>query len=294
MPGAPVPRPRRVRPRRPRARHLLRRPARGPAARRRGGPHRSGRVRPHRADSHGRGRACCSTGDQPVWMSHFDSIVRGAGGLHRHRTHARRARGRARARGRGASTACSSTPRSCTRPHGQELLRRFLLRRVRVRGRRGRWRRSSRRRSRPCETQVGDDRAICGLSGGVDSAVAAALVHRAIGHQLTCVYVDTGLMRKGESEQVVETFRRHMGIELIHVDAGDRFFERLRGVIDPEEKRKVIGELFIRDLRGAHRRAHRRRRSSCRARSTPTSSSRARPTPPSSRATTTSAACPRT
>jgi GMP synthase (glutamine-hydrolysing) len=94
--------------------------------------------------------------------------------------------------------------------------------------------------------QVGGERAICGLSGGVDSSVAAALVHRAIGPQLTCVYVDTGLMRKGESEQVVETFRRHLGIELIHVDAGDRFFERLEGVLDPEEKRKAIGELFIR------------------------------------------------
>src|SRR5262249_53877404 len=80
----------------------------------------------------------------------------------------------------------------------------------------------------------------------VDSAVAAALVHRAIGSQLTCVYVDTGLMRKGESEQVTETFRRSMGIELIHVDAGYRFLERLEGVTDPEEKRKAIGELFIR------------------------------------------------
>ncbi len=95
-------------------------------------------------------------------------------------------------------------------------------------------------------SQVGPGRAICGLSGGVDSSVAAALVHKAIGANLTCVYVDTGLMRKGESEQVVETFRRHQGIELIHVRAGDRFFERLAGVTDPEEKRKTIGELFIR------------------------------------------------
>jgi GMP synthase (glutamine-hydrolysing) len=94
--------------------------------------------------------------------------------------------------------------------------------------------------------QVGDARVICGLSGGVDSSVAAALVHRAIGSQLTCVYVDTGLMRKGESEQVVETFRRNMGIELIHVDAGQRFFERLAGISEPEAKRKAIGELFIR------------------------------------------------
>ncbi|MFN5840255.1 MAG: glutamine-hydrolyzing GMP synthase, partial [Acidimicrobiaceae bacterium] len=94
--------------------------------------------------------------------------------------------------------------------------------------------------------QVGNERAICGLSGGVDSSVAAALVHRAIGSQLTCVYVDTGLMRRGESEQVVETFRRSMGIELIHVDAGDRFFEKLQGITEPEAKRKAIGELFVR------------------------------------------------
>ncbi|MFV0525515.1 MAG: glutamine-hydrolyzing GMP synthase [Acidimicrobiales bacterium] len=94
--------------------------------------------------------------------------------------------------------------------------------------------------------QVGTGRVICALSGGVDSAVAAALVHRAVGPALTCVYVDTGLMRLNESEQVVDTFRRHQGIELIHVRAGDRYFERLAGVVDPEEKRKTIGELFIR------------------------------------------------
>jgi GMP synthase (glutamine-hydrolysing) len=94
--------------------------------------------------------------------------------------------------------------------------------------------------------QIGSQRAICGLSGGVDSSVAAALVHRAIGSQLTCVYVDTGLMRLGESEQVVETFRRNLGIELIHVNAGDRFFERLAGITEPESKRKAIGELFVR------------------------------------------------
>ena len=101
--------------------------------------------------------------------------------------------------------------------------------------------------------QVGEGRAICGLSGGVDSAVAAALVHEAIGPQLTCVFVDTGLMRANEGDQVVETFRRHQGIELIHVRAADRFFEKLAGVTDPEEKRKAIGELFIRvfeDARG--------------------------------------------
>ena len=94
--------------------------------------------------------------------------------------------------------------------------------------------------------QVGSGRAICGLSGGVDSAVAAALVHKAIGSQLTCVFVDTGLMRKDEGEQVVETFKRSQGIELIHVRAAEEFFTKLEGITDPEEKRKAIGELFIR------------------------------------------------
>ncbi|HXW39202.1 MAG TPA: glutamine-hydrolyzing GMP synthase, partial [Acidimicrobiales bacterium] len=94
--------------------------------------------------------------------------------------------------------------------------------------------------------QVGSDRVLCALSGGVDSAVAAALVHKAIGDQLTCVFVDTGLMRAGEGEQVEETFRRQFHIDLVHVKAADRFFEALAGVLDPEEKRKRIGELFIR------------------------------------------------
>ena len=87
---------------------------------------------------------------------------------------------------------------------------------------------------------------VIAMSGGVDSSVAAALVHRAVGSQLTCVYVDTGLMRRGETEQVLETFRRNMGIDLIHVDAGSRFFERLAGITEPEAKRKAIGELFVR------------------------------------------------
>ncbi len=94
--------------------------------------------------------------------------------------------------------------------------------------------------------QVGTGRVICALSGGVDSAVAAALVHRAIGHQLVCIYVDTGLMRLNESDQVVETFKRNMGIELIHVSAGPRYFDKLAGVTEPEAKRKIIGELFVR------------------------------------------------
>jgi GMP synthase (glutamine-hydrolysing) len=93
---------------------------------------------------------------------------------------------------------------------------------------------------------VGTSPVLCALSGGVDSAVAAALVHKAIGDQLTCVYVDTGLMRAHESAQVEETFRRQFHIDLVHVKAADRFFEALAGVTDPEAKRKIIGELFIR------------------------------------------------
>jgi GMP synthase (glutamine-hydrolysing) len=94
--------------------------------------------------------------------------------------------------------------------------------------------------------QVGSDRVLCALSGGVDSAVAAALVHKAVGSQLTCVFVDTGLMRAGEADQVEDTFRRQFKVELVHVKAADRYFSALAGVTDPERKRKIIGELFIR------------------------------------------------
>jgi GMP synthase (glutamine-hydrolysing) len=94
--------------------------------------------------------------------------------------------------------------------------------------------------------QVGRERVICGLSGGVDSAVAAALVHKAVGDQLTCVFVDTGLLRLGEAEQVDETFRRQFAVDLVNVKAADRFLDALAGVVEPEAKRKIIGETFIR------------------------------------------------
>jgi GMP synthase (glutamine-hydrolysing) len=93
---------------------------------------------------------------------------------------------------------------------------------------------------------VGDARVVCALSGGVDSSVAAALVHRAVGDQLTCVFVDHGLLRAGEAEQVEATFRRHLAVDLVHVKAADRFLESLAGVTDPETKRRIIGATFIR------------------------------------------------
>jgi GMP synthase (glutamine-hydrolysing) len=96
------------------------------------------------------------------------------------------------------------------------------------------------------QKQVGDRHVLCALSGGVDSAVAATLIARAVGNRLTCVFVDNGLLRRDEATQLLETFRAHVPARLIHVDARDRFLERLEGVVDPEEKRRVIGEEFIR------------------------------------------------
>ena len=95
-------------------------------------------------------------------------------------------------------------------------------------------------------SQVGDDEVLCALSGGVDSAVAALMVHRAVGEQLTCVFVDHGLNREGEPEQVEETFARHFHVPLVHVKAADRFLAKLEGITDPEQKRKIIGTEFIR------------------------------------------------
>ncbi len=93
--------------------------------------------------------------------------------------------------------------------------------------------------------QVGSDEVILGLSGGVDSSVAAALIHRAIGDQLTCVFVDHGLLRLNESKMVMDMFARNLGVKVIHVDAEGQFMEKLANVTDPEKKRKIIGAEFI-------------------------------------------------
>ena len=129
-------------------------------------------------------------------------------------------------------------------PYGTEVLTRFLRE---VAGCVEQWNPASvvAEQVAAIQAQVGDRNVICGLSGGVDSSVAAKLVHEAIGEQLTCVFVDHGLMRANEAEQVVESFQE-FGIPLVHVDAEERFLARLKDQTDPETKRKIIGEEFIR------------------------------------------------
>ncbi|WP_099823741.1 glutamine-hydrolyzing GMP synthase [Oceaniglobus indicus] len=128
-------------------------------------------------------------------------------------------------------------------PNGRTLFENF----IRIAGFTGDWTMDAYREQAVAKIreQVGDARVICALSGGVDSSVAAVLIHEAIGDQLTCVYVDHGLMRQGESEQVVSMFREHYNLPLIHADESELFLGKLDGVSDPETKRKIIGGLFI-------------------------------------------------
>jgi GMP synthase (glutamine-hydrolysing) len=130
-------------------------------------------------------------------------------------------------------------------PHGQDLLKNFLYN---VAGAPPAWTPAAviEEQVERIRAQVGSARVLCALSGGVDSAVAALLVHKAVGEQLTCVFVDHGLLRENEAEQVVETFSGHLHVPLVHVQAQERFLSRLEGVDDPEEKRKIVGEEFIR------------------------------------------------
>jgi len=129
-------------------------------------------------------------------------------------------------------------------PHGAQLLRNFTHK---VCGCRGDWTMAGFREDQKAKirAQVGAGRVVCGLSGGVDSSVAAALIHEAIGDQLTCIFVDHGVLRAGEAAQVVDVFRNRFNIKLIHRDASDLFLSKLEGIADPERKRKIIGGLFI-------------------------------------------------
>jgi GMP synthase (glutamine-hydrolysing) len=130
-------------------------------------------------------------------------------------------------------------------PHGTDLLKNFLYN---VAGAPPAWTPAAviEEQVERIRAEVGHERVLCALSGGVDSAVAALLVHKAVGDQLTCVFVDHGLLRANEAEQVVETFGGHFRVPLVHVQAQERFLSRLEGVDDPEEKRKIVGEEFIR------------------------------------------------
>jgi GMP synthase (glutamine-hydrolysing) len=130
-------------------------------------------------------------------------------------------------------------------PHGQEILKNFLYE---IAGAPPTWTPAAviEEQVERIRAVVGAERVLCALSGGVDSAVAALLVHKAVGDQLTCVFVDHGLLRESEAEQVVETFSGHFHVPLVHVQAQERFLSRLAGVADPEEKRKIVGEEFIR------------------------------------------------
>ena len=179
-----------------------------------------------------------------VWMSHFDAITEAPEGFVVSASSADAPVALMEDRQR-ALYGVQFHPEVAHTAGGQEILKHFLFDAA---GARPTWTHTSiiENATEAVRAQVGDHRVICALSGGVDSAVAAALMHKAIGDQLTCVYVDTGLMRSGESEQVEETFRSQFAMDLVHVKAADRFLGALGDIADPERKRKIIGETFIR------------------------------------------------
>ncbi len=179
----------------------------------------------------------------PVWMSHGDRIIELPPGF---RSLAYSDNSPIAAMGNDRGTiGIQFHPEVAHTPQGKQVLENFLYKLCGCRGdwTAGNFVADSINRIRK---QVGAGRVICALSGGVDSAVAATLVHRAVGDQLTCIFVDNGLMRRQEPERVVDTFERHMQMRLVHVDAADRFLTQLRGITEPEQKRRIVGETFIR------------------------------------------------
>jgi GMP synthase (glutamine-hydrolysing) len=182
--------------------------------------------------------------EQIVWMSHRDSVTAPPEGAH--------------VTGSSPSTPIAAFeaperglfgvqfhPEVMHTPHGNDVLKNFLYG---IAGAPPTWTAAAviEEQVERIRAQVGSARVLCALSGGVDSAVAALLVHKAVGDQLTCVFVDHGLLRKDEASQVVQTFQGHFQVPLVHVDAEERFLARLEGIDDPEAKRKRVGEEFIR------------------------------------------------
>ncbi len=179
----------------------------------------------------------------PVWMSHGDRITQLPPGF---QSIAYSDNSPFAAMSNGANTfGIQFHPEVVHTPHGKQVIENFLYKVCNLRGdwTAGNFIADGINRIRK---QIGDGKVICALSGGVDSAVAATLVHKAVGDQLTCIFVDNGLMRREEPERVVDTFGRHMEIKLVHVDAAERFLTQLKGVTDPEQKRRIVGETFIR------------------------------------------------
>jgi GMP synthase (glutamine-hydrolysing) len=182
--------------------------------------------------------------DQVVWMSHRDSVTAPPPGAQVTASSETTPIAAFEDRERGLY-AVQFHPEVVHTPQGQRILESFLYE---VAGAPPSWTPAAviEEQVERIRAQVGSEKVICGLSGGVDSAVAALLVHKAVGDQLTCVFVDHGLLRENEAEQVVETFGSHFHVPLVHVDARERFLARLAGVSEPEEKRRIVGEEFIR------------------------------------------------
>ncbi|MGY0503383.1 glutamine-hydrolyzing GMP synthase [Nocardia sp. FBN12] len=186
---------------------------------------------------------------QPVWMSHGDAVTDAPAGFEVTGTTAGAPVAAFEDRARRLA-GVQYHPEVLHSPHGQQVLSRFLHELADIPAQ---WTPANIAESliESVREQIGDGHAICGLSGGVDSAVAAALVQRAIGDRLTCVFVDHGLLRAGEREQVQHDFVAATGAKLVTVDAVDKFLGELKGVSDPEEKRKIIGREFIRSFEDA-------------------------------------------